>query len=80
MQTCFHRLGELQADHQALIQVYIPYGDYLIGDYISRKKLLFQTDLNITQHSKNILNEQRSLQAQDLHLTQTIIKGCPMKN
>ncbi len=73
MQTPFQSLGELQVDYQALMQAYLPYRDYVLGDYISRKKALLQKDLSITQRSKSVLNEQRSLQEQDLNLAQTTI-------
>lgn len=74
MQKPLHNLGELQTDYQALIQAYIPYRDYVLGDYISKKKALLQKDLKIAQQSRNILNEQKNLQQKDLGLTQTTIE------
>lgn len=73
MQKPLHNLGELQADYQALIQAYIPYRDYVLGDYVSKKKSLLQKDLNIAHQSKNVLNEQKYLQEKDLNLSQTTI-------
>lgn len=74
MQKPLHNLGELQTEYQALIQAYIPYRDYVLGDYISKKKALLQKDLKIAQQSRNILNEQKNLQQKDLGLTQTTIE------
>lgn len=74
MQKSFQQLGELQSDYQAFIQAYIPYRDFVLGDYASKKKALLQKDLNIARQSKNVLNEQKNLQQQDLNLTQTTIE------
>lgn len=73
MQKPLHNLGELQSDYQALIQAYIPYRDYVLGDYAGKKKSLLQKDLNIAHQSKNVLNEQKNLQQKDLNLSQTTI-------
>lgn len=73
MQKTFHQLGELQSDYQALIQAYIPYRDYVLGDYASKKKSLLHKDLSIAHQSRNVLNEQKHLQEKDLGLSQTTI-------
>ncbi len=70
MQEPFHQLGELQSDYQTLMQAYITYRDYVLGDYVSKKKSLLQNDLSIAQQSKTVLNEQKSLQQSDLGLSQ----------
>ena len=73
MQINYNHLGELQGDYQTLMQSYIPYRDYVLGDYVSRKKALLQKDLSIAHQSKNVLNEQKTLQQKDLNLSQTTI-------
>ncbi len=73
MQNSFPHLGELQSDYQALMQAYITYRDYVLGDYVSKKKSLLQKDLNIAQQSNGVLNEQKQLQQNDLSLSQTTI-------
>lgn len=75
MQKTYHHLGELQGDYQSLMQAYIPYRDYVLGDYVSKKKALLQKDLNIAHQSKNVLNEQKHLQQKDLSLSQTSIEN-----
>ncbi|MNJ95292.1 Hemolysin secretion protein D, plasmid [compost metagenome] len=71
MQQSFQHLGELQGDYQSFIQTYIPYRDYVLGDYIIKKKQFLQNDISIVNRSKSVLNHQSQLQKKDLGLTQT---------
>lgn len=73
MMQSFHQLGELQGDFQSFIQAYIPYRDYVLGDYVVKKKAFLQKDINIANRSRSVLQEQKQLQQQDLGLTQTNI-------
>ncbi len=75
MQKTYNHLGELQGDYQALMQAYIPYRDYVLGNYADKKKALLQNDLNIAHQSKSVLNEQKTLQQKDLNLSQTTIEN-----
>ena len=73
MQQTFNHLGELQSDYQAFVQVYVSYRDYVLGDYVSKKKELLNKDLSFVHRSKSVLNDQKVLQQKDLSLTQTTI-------
>lgn len=73
MQQSFNHLGELQSDYQTFVQAYIPYRDYVLGDYAGKRKQFLQNDLSIANKSKSVLNEQKTLQQKDLGLTQTTI-------
>ncbi|CDT07044.1 conserved hypothetical protein [Sphingobacterium sp. PM2-P1-29] len=73
MQQPFNHLGELQSDYQAFVQVYVSYRDYVLGDYVSKKKELLNKDLSFVHRSKSVLNDQKVLQQKDLSLTQTTI-------
>lgn len=73
MKQSFNNLGELQSDYQAFVQVYISYRDYVLGDYVSKRKDLLNKDLSIIHRSKSVLNDQKALQQKDLGLTQTTI-------
>lgn len=74
MQQSFNHLGELQSDYQAFVQVYVSYRDYVLGDYVSKRKDLLNKDLSIVHRSKSVLNDQKALQQKDLSLTQTTIE------
>lgn len=73
MQESFQHLGELQGDYQSFIQTYIPFRDYVLGDYINKKMKFLQKDIHIVKQSNNVLNHQKLLQQKDLGLTQTTI-------
>lgn len=74
MQISLNHLGELQGDYQAFVQAYIPYRDYVLGDYALKKKALLNKDLNIVNRSKSLINEKKKLQEKDLNLSQTTIE------
>ncbi|GEM63908.1 hemolysin [Sphingobacterium faecium NBRC 15299] len=73
MQQSFQHLGELQGDYQSFVQAYIPFRDYVLGDYVSKRKQLLNKDLSIVNQSKSVLNDQKSLQKKDMDLTQTTV-------
>lgn len=73
MQQKFDQLGELQGDYQAFIQTYIPFRDYVLGDYVSRRKSLLAKDLHIIQQSKAVLNEKKALNSEDVQLSRTTL-------
>lgn len=73
MKQPFKQLGELQGEYQALIQSYIPFRDYVLGDYVAKRKSLLGKDLSIIQRSKSILNERRELTIQDQDLSRTTL-------
>ncbi|OJV51008.1 MAG: hypothetical protein BGO31_11110 [Bacteroidetes bacterium 43-16] len=73
MKMSFQHLGELQGDYQSFVQAYIPYRDYVLGDYVSKRKHLLNNDLSFAQQSRTVLNDQKRLQQKDLNLTQTTI-------
>lgn len=74
MNQRFNHLGELQGEYQIFIQAYIPFRDYVLGDYVSKRKGLLANDLNIIQKSKMVLNERRNLNLQDMNLSQTTLE------
>lgn len=73
MQQSFNHLGELQSDYQTFVQAYIPYRDYVLGDYAGKRKQFLQNDLSIANKSRSVLNEQKTLQQKDLGLTEMTI-------
>jgi HlyD family secretion protein len=65
----FKKLGELQPGHEAFIRGYLEFTEYLnSGFYVSKKKML-RKDIDNTLRMLSILNEQKTLQQQDLDLT-----------
>lgn len=68
MTLSFSNLGELQADYQRFVQAYLPYRDYVLGDYVEKKKNLLKRDVNIVHKSRQVLREQEQLNQQDLDL------------
>jgi len=65
----FAHLGELQSSHQAFMQGFISFKDYLnTGFYVSKKQLL-KTDLGNIQRLLHQLQLQKQLQQQDLAIT-----------
>lgn len=73
MANTFNHLGELQNAYQALIQAYIPYRDYVAGNYVNQKKQLLAKDLDIAHRSRSVISEQQSLNKEDLSLSQTTL-------
>ncbi|OJV52743.1 MAG: hypothetical protein BGO31_02995 [Bacteroidetes bacterium 43-16] len=69
----YQHLGEVQSDYQSFIQAYIPYRDYVLGDYAGKKKAYLQKDLDMVHQSGTVLNEQKQLQQKDLGLSETTI-------
>ncbi|MDZ4808855.1 MAG: hypothetical protein SGI96_11380 [Bacteroidota bacterium] len=62
----FAHLGELQQSHQAFMQDYASFKNYLsTGFYVAKKQMLGR-DLNNTKKLLDILQQQRELQQQDL--------------
>lgn len=74
MSTPFNHLGELQSAYQSLIQAYIPYRDYVAGNYVQQKKNLLMNDLKIIHRSRSVLREQESLNKEDLELSRTTLE------
>ncbi|MEA9414322.1 HlyD family secretion protein [Flavobacterium sp. PL02] len=74
MKSEFSHLGELQGDYQVFMQAYIPYRDYVLGDYSNKKKNLLNKDLNNAHQSRNVLNEQKDLYNADLQLNLTTLE------
>ena len=70
MATTFKNLGELQGDYQSFAQAYIPYREYVLGDYVGRKKVLLNNDLNFISRSRKALEQQSRLQQEDLQLSE----------
>ena len=65
----FAHLGELQQSHQAFMQGYTSFKDYLnTGFYIAKKQMLGK-DLNNAKKLLNILQQQKELQEQDLAIS-----------
>lgn len=73
MKLQFKQLGELQGEYQAWMQAYIPFRDYVLGDYVAKRKSLLGKDLTIIQRSKSVLNERNELTIKDLNLSQTTL-------
>lgn len=73
LQQKFSQLGELQGDYQSFIQAYISFRDYVLGDYVSKRKSLLAKDLQIVQQSKTVLNERKALNGEDLQLSRTTL-------
>lgn len=65
----FTHLGELQQSHQAFMQGYVSFKDYLsTGFYVAKKQMLGR-DLSNTKKLLAILQQQKTLQQQDLAIT-----------
>ncbi|MBX9448396.1 MAG: HlyD family secretion protein [Taibaiella sp.] len=73
MDLSFSNLGELQADYQGFVQSYLPYRDYVLGDYVEKKKSLLNKDISIVRKSRQVLREQEQLSRQDLDLNHTTL-------
>ncbi|WP_293906129.1 HlyD family secretion protein [Sphingobacterium sp. UBA5670] len=73
MQYKFRDLGELQPSFSSLMQAYIPFENYTLGNYSSDKKKLLSMDLINYRESELILKKQESINKQDLELSQTSI-------
>lgn len=73
MRQSFSGLGELQSDYQGFMQSYLPYRDYVLGDYARRKKDLLNKDINMVNKSRQVLREQEVLSQQDLELNYTTL-------
>lgn len=73
MMLPFEQLGELQGGYQALMQAYIPFRDYVLGDYVARRKGLLGKDLAIIRQSKSVLRERHELTARDQELSRTTL-------
>lgn len=58
MKKEFGHLGELQGDYQAFMQIYIPYHNYVIGDYSKIRRTLLNKDMEHTHDSHAAINEQ----------------------
>ena len=65
----FAHLGELQQSHQAFMQSYVSFKDYLSTGFYVAKKQMLSRDLNNTQKLLAILQQQKVLQQQDLAIT-----------
>jgi multidrug efflux pump subunit AcrA (membrane-fusion protein) len=63
-------LGELQQAAQAFIQNYITYRSFLAGGFYPKKRAMLALDLANLQKLRSNLQEQLSIQQQDLALTQ----------
>lgn len=74
MQQKFNHLGELQGDYQAFMQAYLPFRDYVLGDYVARRKSLLAKDLQIIEQSKSVLHERKALNGEDLQLSRTTLE------
>ncbi|MCH5685545.1 hypothetical protein LWM68_15575 [Niabella sp. W65] len=55
------------------MQSYLPYRDYVLGDYARRKKDLLNKDINMVNKSRQVLREQEVLSQQDLELNYTTL-------
>ncbi|RYD96228.1 MAG: HlyD family efflux transporter periplasmic adaptor subunit [Sphingobacteriales bacterium] len=73
MQQKFSHLGELQGDYQALMQAYLPFRDYVLGDYVAKRKSLLGKDRYLVQQSRSVLNERKTLNGEDLQLSRTTL-------
>jgi HlyD family secretion protein len=74
MQYKFHDLGELQPSFSNLVQAYIPFENYTLGNYSSDKKRLLGNEMNNNKESELILKKQEDLNKQDLELSNTSIE------
>jgi len=70
----YNSLGELQQPYQALIQAYIPYLDYVSGNYAKLKRSLLEKDLAMAASSRKVLDEQQKLNQEDLMLSKTTLE------
>jgi len=61
MTTAFNHLGELQPEYQAFILAYIPYKDYVLGDYSDKKRMLLSKDMKNATASRLVLDEESKL-------------------
>lgn len=57
MNRSFSHLGELQSAYQSLMQAYLPYRDYVAGNYIAQKKQLLSKDLSMAEQSRAVLGD-----------------------
>lgn len=73
MKMNYTHLGELQGDYQAFIQSYLPYKDYILGDYVKRRRNLLNKDFSIAQQSREVLQDQKELNELDMSLSQTTL-------
>lgn len=73
MNQSFSSLGELQSEYQSFIQSYLPFRDYVLGDYVREKKSLLNKDINIVNRNRQLLKEQEKLNQQDLDLNYTTL-------
>lgn len=73
MVQSFSNLGELQNDYQTFIQAYLPYKDFVLGDYVAKRKDLLNKDISIVNKNKEVLHEQEKLSQQDLNLNNTTL-------
>lgn len=70
MPVSFVNLGELQGDYQSFTQAYIPFHEFVLGDYVRRKKALLYNDLTFISRSRKTLEQQSRLQQEDLRLSE----------
>lgn len=63
-------LGELQQSYQTFIQSFILFRSYLSSGFYLRKKTMLMRDISTLQHLGANLYQEKSLQQQDLELTQ----------
>ncbi|WP_185937230.1 HlyD family efflux transporter periplasmic adaptor subunit [Chitinophaga polysaccharea] len=66
----FADLGELQMAFQAFAQAYVPFRDYVLGNYAGKKKALLHSDITTLNQSKAALQQQQELYSQDMVLSQ----------
>ncbi len=64
----FAHLGELQASHQAFMQAYLTFLEYLDSGFYVAKKQMLKHDLENVKRMLQTLDQQKDLQQQDLAL------------
>lgn len=69
----FTNLGELQSDYQTFTLSYIPFRDYVIGEYAFTKKNLLENDIRLIAQAKAALEQQSQLFKEDISLSQTTL-------
>jgi HlyD family secretion protein len=64
------QLGELQPFHQTFMQAYFSFRNYLSDGFYEKKKNLIMKDFQTLKNAHSYLIQQKSLQEEDLKLTQ----------
>jgi hypothetical protein len=73
MSRNYENLGELQNSYLAFRQAYMPFMDYVSGDFANKKKALLYRENTILERSKKSLEKRKQLYNEDVSLIQTTL-------